>query len=54
MRFGLKPSCVIGRYAPALKDGVSIYWTITPPIKAEINYPGISARGQKSIKEKGL
>ena len=29
MMFGLKPSCVIERYAPALKDGVSTYCTIT-------------------------
>ncbi len=49
MRFGLKPSCVIERYTPALKDGVSIYCTIGPPLKAKINYPGIYARGLKSI-----
>ena len=49
MRFGLKPYSIIGRYTPALKDGVSIYCTITTPFKAEINYPGIYARGLKSI-----
>ena len=54
MRFGLKPSCVIERYAPALKDGVSSYCTIIPPLKAEINYPGIYAGGQKNIELKGL
>jgi len=48
MRFGLKPFCVIGRYAPALKDGVSICCTITPPFKAKITYPGIYAGGQKA------
>ena len=45
MRFGLKPSCVIERYTPALKDGVSIYCTIAPPFMAGINYPGIYAGG---------